>query len=122
MDVGSLKVKGEGDRVVCARVAVADRPLPRLRGLLGRRGLEEGEGLLLMPTPSIHTCFMRFTIDAVFLDKELRVLDVRPRLRPWRFAGVRRSRAVLELGSGEAARLGLEPGMTLELAGAGRGT
>ena len=122
MDVGSLKVKGEGERVVCARVALADGPLSRLRGLLGRRGLDSGEGLLLSPTPSIHTCFMRFAIDAVFLDSELRVLDVRPDLRPWRFAGVRRSRAVLELGSGEAARLGLEPGLKLELAaGAGRG-
>ena len=71
-------------RVVCERCVVADRPHTRLRGLLGRAQLEAGEGLLLKPTPSVHTCFMRFTIDAVFLDAQLRVVSVAPALRPWR--------------------------------------
>jgi uncharacterized protein len=83
---------------------------------MGRRGLAPGEGLLLKPTPSIHTCFMRFPIDAVFLDAELRVLDVKPHLRPWRFAGRRHTRAVLELAGGEAQRLSLHAGAVLELA------
>jgi len=108
-------MKGAAGRVVCPSCAVADRPLSRLRGLLGRRRLAAGEGLLLKPAPSIHTCFMRFAIDAVFLDDEMRVLDVRADLRPWRFAGVRRSRAVLELAEGEARRLGIAPGTVLEL-------
>jgi uncharacterized membrane protein (UPF0127 family) len=82
---------------------------------MGRRGLAPGEGLLLKPTPSIHTCFMRFPIDAVFLDADLRVLDVKPHLRPWRFAGRRHTRAVLELAGGEAQRLRLRPGAVLEL-------
>jgi uncharacterized membrane protein (UPF0127 family) len=115
--VGQLNVKGARGQVVCQRCAVADRPLARLRGLMGRRWLAAGEGLLLKPTPSIHTCFMRFPIDAVFLDAELRVLGVRPQLRPWRFAGRRRARAVLELPGGEAQRLALEPGAVLEFAG-----
>jgi uncharacterized membrane protein (UPF0127 family) len=119
--VGQLNIKGAGARVVCRRCAVADRPLSRLRGLMGRRALAPGEGLLLKPTPSIHTCFMRFAIDAVFLDSDLRVLAVEPELRPWRFAGRRRTRAVLELPGGEAQRLGLEPGAVLELGDAGRG-
>ena len=72
--VGQLNLKGAGAEVVCQRCAVADRPFPRLRGLMGRRGLAPGEGLLLRPTPSIHTWFMRFPIDAVFLDADLRVL------------------------------------------------
>jgi uncharacterized membrane protein (UPF0127 family) len=96
---------------------VADRPFSRLRGLIGRRGLVPGEGLLLKPTPSIHTWFMRFPIDAVFLDADLRVLGVSPELPPWRFAGRRRTRAVLELPGGEARRLGLEAGAVLELTG-----
>ena len=119
MYVGTLKFRGARARVVCDRCAVADRPLSRLRGLMGRRELAPGEGLLLRPTPSIHTCFMRFPIDAVFLDAELRVLSVEPDLRPWRFAGRRRTRAVLELPSGEAERLGLEPGAVLELGDGG---
>jgi len=54
--------------VVCERCLLAETPLARLRGLLGRSGLSSGEGLLLRPAGSIHTAFMRFTIDAVFLD------------------------------------------------------
>jgi uncharacterized protein len=121
VQVAQLNLKGPHARVVCQRCAVADRPLSRLRGLLGRRGLAPGEGLLLRPTPSIHTWFMRFAIDAVFLDAELEVLAISPELRPWRFAGRRRTRAVLELAGGEARRLGLEPGMVLELSASGGG-
>jgi uncharacterized membrane protein (UPF0127 family) len=101
--------------VVCERCEVADRPLSRLRGLLGRRELPPGDGMLLRPSSSIHTCFMRFPIDAVFLDAELRVLRVQSRLRPWRAAGARGARAVLELASGEAARRGVSPGERLRL-------
>src|SRR3954471_311574 len=100
-------------RVVCERCSVADGPLTRLRGLMGRAELPSGHGLLLRPSPSIHTCFMRFPIDAVFLDRELRVVSVRDRLRTWRFAGQRGARAVLELPAGEAAQRGLVPGTRL---------
>jgi uncharacterized membrane protein (UPF0127 family)/CheY-like chemotaxis protein len=101
--------------VVCEPAVIADRPLTRMRGLLGGRGLPAGEGLLLMPAPSIHTAFMRFVIDAVFLDSELRVLKLAPQLRPWRAASARHARAVLELADGEIARLGLEVGDRLAL-------
>jgi uncharacterized protein len=108
--------------VVCERCKLADRPHTRLRGLLGRRELAAGEGLLLRPSPSIHTWFMRFRIDVVFLDRDLRVLDVLPDLGPWRVAGRRGTRAVLELASGEAARRSVRPGDTLHLvAGADAG-
>jgi uncharacterized membrane protein (UPF0127 family) len=101
--------------LVCERCEVADRPLSRLRGLLGRRGLEPDSGLLIEPCNSIHTLFMRFPIDAVFLDAELRVLRVRARMRPWRAAGARGARAVLELAAGEAERCGVSPGERLYL-------
>src|ERR671938_317897 len=55
-----------------------------MRGLLGRGELERGEGLLLEPAGSIHTFFMRFPIDAVFLDRGLRVVGLAPELAPWR--------------------------------------
>jgi hypothetical protein len=86
-----------------------------MRGLLGRRGLAQGEGLLLQPAGSIHTAFMRFPIDAVFLDGDRRVLRVAPGLRPWRAAGAKHARAVLELAAGEAARVGLVAGDVLRL-------
>jgi uncharacterized membrane protein (UPF0127 family) len=105
---------GDG-RVVCESCAVADSPLTRMRGLLGRRDLDPGRGLLIRPAPAIHTWFMRFAIDAVFLDRDLTVLSVRPRLRPWRMAGQRGARAVLELRAGEAERRGIDRGSRLEL-------
>lgn len=100
-------------RVVCERCLVAARPLQRMRGLLGRRELPEGEGILLRRAGSIHTFFMRFPIDAVFLDREQTVLRVAPELRPWRAAGQKGARAVLELASGEAGRRGLRVGERL---------
>ncbi len=91
-------------RVVVERCLVAARPLRRMRGLLGRRDLPRGEGILLRPAASIHTLFMRFPIDVVFLDEELTVLAIAADLRPWRSAGRRKARAALELPAGECAR------------------
>jgi uncharacterized membrane protein (UPF0127 family) len=87
-----------------------------MRGLLGRDSLAEGEGLLLKPCGSVHTLFMRFPIDVVFLDRELSVVAVRPKVRPWRTTGARGAKVTLELAAGEAARLGIAPGMQLRLA------
>ncbi len=101
---------------VCERCVLADSPLPRLRGLLGRRDLAAGEGILLRPAGSIHTHFMRFPIDVVFLDRECRVVDVRCAVRPWRTARKRGAKAVLELRAGEARRRGVEIGHVLDLA------
>jgi uncharacterized protein len=100
-------------RIACERCFVAQTPLTRLRGLLGRRPLREGEGLLLRPTGSIHTCFMRQTIDAIFLDPDFTVLRVVANMKPWRFAGRRGSKAVLELAAGESERRAIAPGQHL---------
>jgi uncharacterized protein len=86
-----------------------------MKGLLGRKSLPEGEAVLLRPAGSIQTMFMRFTFDAVFLDRDLRVVGVIPNLRPWRLAGRRGARAVLEIPAGEASRRGIRPGERLVL-------
>jgi hypothetical protein len=101
--------------VVCERCLVADTFRLRLRGLLGRRSLGGDEGLLLVGSPSLHTTFMRFAIDAIFLDAELAVLAVAAELKPWRMAGRWKAKHILELRAGEAARRGLEPGVHLRL-------
>ena len=116
-----ITIEDTAGRVVCDRCTVADRPLARLRGLLGRRELPAGEGLLLRPTPSIHTWFMRFPIDAVFLTKELEVVAVCREMPAWRMAARRGARAVLELSSGEARRRGITAGSRLRLVTASRG-
>ena len=118
MSRGPVVVTDAERRVVCERCTVADSALARLRGLLGRSELRAGEGLLLRPAPSIHTWFMRFPIDAVFVDGELRVVAVRRDLRPWRTAGRRGARAVFELAAGEAERRGVWVGTQLMLEGA----
>jgi uncharacterized protein len=107
-------LRGADGRIVCTSCEVADGLVSRTRGLLGRSELPVGEGLLLRPTFSIHTFFMRFPIDAVFLDRSGSVVDVVGRLKPWRAATRLRARAVLELAAGEAERLGLRFGERLE--------
>ena len=102
--------------VVVERLLVAERPFARMRGLLGRRDLPSGEGLLLKPAASIHTFFMRFPIDAVFLDRDGEVLRVASEVRPWRTAARRGARAVVELRAGECERRGLRAGDRLEVA------
>ena len=102
-------------RVVCERCDVADSHWPRMRGLLGRRGLENGEGLLLRPTGSVHTFFMRFPIDVVFLARDGEVLKIAHALRPWRTAAARRAKAVLELAADEAERREIRVGSRLDL-------
>lgn len=95
------------------RVELARRFWPRLVGLLGRRALAGDQALLLAPCNNIHTFFMRFAIDVVFLDRQGAVLAVVPALRPWRVAAARRAHACLELAAGGAQRFGLQVGRRL---------
>ncbi|MBI4371555.1 MAG: DUF192 domain-containing protein [Elusimicrobia bacterium] len=101
--------------VLASRVARADTPAARSKGLLGRESLEDGEGLWLVPCPMIHTFFMKFPIDAIFLDKHLRVARVVENLRPWRLSPwVLSARSVLELRGG-SLRGGVAVGDRLEM-------
>ena len=102
--------------VACERCTVAYRMWPRMRGLLGKRGLDSGEGLLIRPAPSIHTFFMRVPIDVVFLSRQGEVLKVAERVPPWRARSCRHSYAVLELAAGEAGRRGIAVGDRLDTA------
>jgi uncharacterized protein len=102
----STLVTSQGS-VACERCIVAGTSLARMRGLLGRSALPRDEGILLRPASSVHTWFMRFPIDVVFLDRDLAVLRVVPRLGPWRAVARRRAAAVLELAAGESERRGL---------------
>jgi uncharacterized protein len=110
-----LALTKEDGRAVCERCVIADAPLARMKGLLGKKELGRGEGILLRPAASVHTWFMRFPIDVVFLDRELRVLRVVPALAPWKAAGSKGAAAVLELAAGECARRGLTTGDRLLL-------
>lgn len=100
-----------GDRVEVARTA-----LGRLRGLLGRRGLAPGSGLLLQPCNGVHTFGMQFSIDVLFLDADglvLRSEDSLPpgHVVPW----VRRAKQALELPAGTAVAAGIAAGTRLRI-------
>ena len=83
----------------------------RFFGLMGRKGVEDGGGLLIASSSSIHSFFMRFRFDAIFIDREGRVVKIVPAMRQWWVAfGGNGAKDVLELPAGVAERTGTQPG------------
>ncbi len=110
----SVSLAGE---IVTPRLVRADRMFTRMRGLLGRGALAPSEGLWITPCNSIHMFFMRFAIDAVFIDERLQVVRVHEDLRPWRMArGGKHAHSVLELPPGKAAFFNIRVGDRLTIA------
>lgn len=88
------------------RLDSADTFWKRAVGLISKSGLEPGHGLLIPNCGSVHTCFMRFPIDVIFLDNENRVIKILRGVKPWRMAwGGRRARSVIEVQSGWLERI-----------------
>jgi uncharacterized membrane protein (UPF0127 family) len=83
---------------------------------MGRSSLPAGHALWLPESNGIHMFFMRFAIDAVFLDRDLVVVGIEPSLGPWRTASRRGAKVVVELASGECERRGIEVGDALAVA------
>jgi uncharacterized protein len=103
-------------RVLAERLRVPRTFFGRGLGLMFRRRLQAGEGMWIAPCNGIHMFFMRFAIDAVFLDRRLRVVRVRAGLRPWRVVPlVLRAHSVVELPDGTVAGLELERGEQLSI-------
>jgi uncharacterized membrane protein (UPF0127 family) len=110
----AIVVRAASDgRIVCERCYVAATFLSRLVGLLRKPSLDPREGLLLTRAAAVHTLFMRFPIDVVFLDRERRVVAVSERLRPWRHTSCPGARAVLELPADAWKRSGCRVGDAL---------
>lgn len=85
----------------------------RFCGLMLQRPLPPATALLIAPCNSIHMCFMRFAIDAVYLDKQGRILKITRHLRPWLgLSACWRAHSVLEMTAGQADALGLQKGQT----------
>ena len=90
--------------------------ISRLVGLLGKSSLRPGEALVIDPCTSVHTAFMRFTIDVLYVNRDGDVIKVVPQLKPFRMSAAGSMRCyVIELPSGIAAATGTTPGDRLQL-------
>ncbi len=86
---------------ISPRLRTARSPLTRLKGLLGQNSLPESEGLWILPCNHIHTWFMKFPIDVVFVDKNMKVVSLTESVPPFRFIwGGLRAKSVFELPGG----------------------
>ena len=104
--------------VLATRLEAAHTGPTRRKGLLGRDGLAAGEGLWISPCESVHTFFMRFPIDLVYLDRKNAVRKIRHSVPPWRLSACLSAHSILELPAGTIGATQTQPGDTLEFASA----
>lgn len=103
--------------ILAENVVVADRLLPRAKGLLGRQEFKKGEGLILRPCNSVHTFFMRFPIDVLFMDRNNRVVKTIAVLKPFRASPVYFSASwTIELPAGTISATGTIAGDIITVA------
>ncbi len=114
MKSGQYQALLPDERVLAAEVLYGRGPFFRMKGLLCRKELASDEGILLRPCNAIHMFFMKFAIDAIFLDREGKILCIYESIQPWRMTPVvRGSRAVLEIQAGRCRECGVQEGMEL---------
>jgi len=101
--------------VVAHRAQVASHGATRRKGLLGRKGLEPGEGLWILPCEAVHTFGMQFAIDLVYLDRKYKVKKVRSAVPAWRLSACLSAYSVLELPAGTVRATQTRPGDQLEI-------
>jgi hypothetical protein len=113
---GRLRVSNRTRGTVLAtQLEVADSAPKRSKGLLGRDGLAKGEGLWITPCESVHTFFMRFPIDLVYLDRKFQVKKVRCAVGPWRLSACLSAHSIIELPAGTIRASKTQRGDVLEL-------
>jgi len=94
---------------------VAGSNVKRSKGLLGRKGLDHGEGMWIIPCEAIHTFFMQFPIDLIYLDRKHRVKKTRTAVPAWRLSVCFSAHSVLELPAGTVQETRTERGDLLEI-------
>jgi uncharacterized membrane protein (UPF0127 family) len=108
-------VKNSKGLEICKEVKVANTIISRMIGLMFTKNLGIDEGLLIRPCNSIHTCFMNYSLDIVFLDKNFSVVKVIYNMKPWRVSWVYfKAYQVLEMKAGNL-KIPIEPGEKLEV-------
>lgn len=103
------------DEVLAEYVILADSLWPRMKGLLGTSELAPGHGLILDPCNSIHTFFMAYAIDVIFVDKSHKIVEIMPAVKPWRLTRmIMKAHCVVELPAGSLEGTNAEVGDQLE--------
>jgi uncharacterized membrane protein (UPF0127 family) len=108
--------RAAGTRILATIVEAAVDSASRKRGLLGRDSLAPDAALLIAPSNGVHTFFMKFAIDVVFVARDGRVVKIARAVKPWRAALAFRAFGVVELAAGAADRAGLHLGDRLRVA------
>lgn len=91
--------------ILADKVSIANNFVKRFLGLMGKKSLGNGEGLLLLNSPSIHCFFMKISIDAIYLSRDMKVLGIET-LKPWSIGKhFRKTAHVLELREGTALKV-----------------
>jgi uncharacterized protein len=101
--------------VLATHAEVADTSAKRRTGLLKHTKLDPGEGLWIAPCESVHTFFMKFAIDLVYLDKQKKVRKVRHSVPPWRASACLTAHSILELPAGTAQQTATQAGDQLTI-------
>ena len=107
-------VNARNDVTIASDVNLALTRAERRKGLLGRDSLDPAAALVISPCSSIHTMFMRFPIDVIFVDRDGRAVRIVKDLAPWRIA-VARAHAVIELPAGSLGKRDIKVGDELYL-------
>ena len=101
-----IQIATAEDKTVLENVIIADTFYLRLKGLMGKKTLNEQQGLLIKPCNSIHTFFMKMNIDIAFLDKENTIVALYKDMRPWKISKIHiNSNFVIEGNSGSLSEL-----------------
>ena len=110
-------INKQNDQVIAANVMKAESFRQRLVGLLGHSHLDSDSTLWIARCNSIHTWFMRFAIDVVFVDKQLKIQSIHKNVRPWRMTLPKRSAdSVFEFAAGTLEPFDLKQGDQLDVA------
>ncbi len=99
------------NNLVLENLKLADSFMQRFKGLMGKKKLNKSEGLMLLSCNSIHTCFMRFPIDVVFLNMDYEVIALKKGVKPWRMVNfVKKAYITVEMSEGTIEYKNIEVG------------
>lgn len=102
-------------RILFDLCRVANTFASRFLGWMGKRYAAGSEAIIFYRTSSLHTFFMRFSIDVIYLDRDMRVMRVVEMIKPWRVTYCRGAACAIECAGGQARKKEITPGKTIEI-------